>query len=332
MQVSTNGLISFDRSFRSFWPRIFPGYTYVSIVSPFWSDADTRQDGEVFYQIYDDPLSSYVQRATQDVRDLGGPECSNFTATWVLVVTWNEVPDFAVPSAAERNTFQVVVITDGLTTFSLMNYKQDGLEWSGRAASAAVGLTTDDASYFINHFLSTTPQVVDLAGQQLFYAASLPANPCAAKARCLAWYYEDIATHGCSYPYWTVFLPPCPCTLFQAFHDFRFRFYEWRGRLSCFVSSFARPFGVQTECCYRWTANLGGALVRGPVRGGSANRHHSVFYPDLHQKFDVQPYQDCCVHTNLCHLYYERRPSTSWIGYIPPFWGIHVVSAVTSLC
>ena len=326
--MSINGLVSFDRKLKTFSPSFFPGHAHVSVVAPFWADVDTEHSGgQVFYQIYDDPQNSYIERATEDVRGHGGQEYSSFSAKWVLVVTWSEVANYPSQLGTERNTFQLVVVSDGVVTFALLNYLQDGLEWFGRVAAAAVGFTSDDAAYFVNHFLSRTPHVVNLAGHRLFYKLSLPTNPCATSSRCLTWYNEDIDAHGCSYPFWTAFLEPCPCTHFQASHDGRFRVYKWRYGLICFVSSFARPFGVQTECCYQWLVTLGGALVEGPVLGGSSNRYSSVVNPQLHQQLDVQPYEDCCIHTNLCHLYYERRPSTSCQGYVPPSLGTLTLSA-----
>ena len=326
-QVSTNGLLSFDRPFASISPSFFPASTQTSVVAPFWADFDTRKGGEIFYHVYTDPSSSYLQRATRDVRNATATEpseASDFTATWVLVATWHRVATYASRTGDGHNTFQVVVATDGVVTFALMNYLQDGLRWSDLSAAAApaVGFTTDDGSHFVNHFLSKSSSVVSLAGQRLLYPLSLTGScPENRKKRCVMWYEEDIDVHGCSRPFWTEFLLPCPFALSQIRNDFRFQFYGRRSGLTCFVSGVARSFGVQTECCYESDESFGGVLRLGPPSGGSANRHDSRLYPGLHKELDVSPYDDCCVYSDECHLYYERRPSTESQNYVPPTWG-----------
>ena len=212
-----------------------------------------------------------------------------------------------------------------------MNYGNEGVQWSGheRNSRAVVGFTTDDGAFFFNHYLSTFPEIVNLAGQRLIYRLSLDGNRCVRNERCLSWYNEDVATYGI-FPFWTLWLPPCPSNIFQAVRDFRFAFYSVRHSFQttiCYVSTFPQPFGAQTECCYELSSfSSFGSLIVGTFPGGSANLYHSFFNPQLHQRLDVRPFEDCCIDARFCQLYYRRRPSKSSFFYFAPFFGIAIVA------
>ena len=82
---------------------MFPGSGRPSIVAPFWSDVDTRLDGSVFYQVYNDSLSEILQRASDDVKAFAN---TTFNAAWGLVVTWDRVPNY--PSSAQDDYTSLV--------------------------------------------------------------------------------------------------------------------------------------------------------------------------------------------------------------------------------
>lgn len=89
-QVSTNGLLSFNRSFQSHTPHFFPLANY--LVAPFWADIDiTNGVGEVSYEVNDDSqseslswVSTYISQQQQ----------INFTGTWMLLAKWKDVPKY----------------------------------------------------------------------------------------------------------------------------------------------------------------------------------------------------------------------------------------------
>ena len=219
-----------------------------------------------------------------------------------------------------------MIATDGQQTFALFNYPSGGLQWSGRGEAAVVGYTTSDASFFTTHYLSAFPDVVDIATHRipsnvgrtgrLFYQLSEDTNICVVNSHCIDWYLKDIDQEGVS-PFWYIFLQPCPCSFFQASRDWRYRWHNTTETSVCYVSIFPSFSSAQTECCY--SVPLGG-LLSGSPHGGTANRYHTSF-DSLHNRFDIKPYQDCCVSTDLCRLYYQRRPSQTCVGYLPPFWG-----------
>ena len=83
-------------------PMLFPFWSKIDIYDSFCSseqdclsgDIDYENRSAVFYQVYTEDNNamnaSYIlDKASKDVREnSNGPEFQNFTASWVLVVTW----------------------------------------------------------------------------------------------------------------------------------------------------------------------------------------------------------------------------------------------------
>ena len=226
-----------------------------------------------------------------------------------------------------------MIVSDERTTYALFNYPiDDRLQWIGRPGqnAAVVGYTANDLSTFENHPLSGTDSVLSIASLsnvgvtgRYLYRVSLTGNRCESRGACLDWYHQDISFYG-TFPLWQRFVQPCPCTLLQAFTDFRFiqvlsAENQALGR-ACFVSFFGGITGQQTECCYRsnffrafipffsFGNSRAGSLITQPPFAGSANRFHSFFNPLNHDQFDAIPYRQCCFDSDLCNLYFERRP------------------------
>lgn len=93
LQVSTNGYISFERAFTESRRNHF---NYTFILAPFWSDIDTFCAGEVVYTTYtrnehQQGVNSLLDDVSSFLRE-SGEAASEFIATWMLVVQWNEVP------------------------------------------------------------------------------------------------------------------------------------------------------------------------------------------------------------------------------------------------
>ena len=45
------------------------------------------------------------------------------------------------------------------------------------------------------------------------------------------------------------------------------------------------------------------------------------FSPNEHQMYDLDFRDSCCTATDLCHLFYMRRPPDNCVFYFPPFLG-----------
>ncbi|XP_069583832.1 sushi, nidogen and EGF-like domain-containing protein 1 isoform X7 [Ranitomeya imitator] len=132
LYVNNNGVVSFLREVSQFTPVAFPISGDRRVVAAFWADVDNRRGGEVFYQETEDP--SVLRRANHDIHTYF-PELSDFNATWVFIATWYRVTFYGGDSSSPVNSFQIVLITDGLRAFTIFNYET--IQWTtGRHASS----------------------------------------------------------------------------------------------------------------------------------------------------------------------------------------------------
>ena len=67
----------------------------------------------IFYNVYEASFSTYIERATKDVRDFTGDNF--FTAQWVLVATWYQVPNYPDGSGSYSDS-----LSDRVTLFCLV--------------------------------------------------------------------------------------------------------------------------------------------------------------------------------------------------------------------
>ena len=99
MQISNNGLISFQVPFPRYTPHPFP--TQVAIIAPFWADVDTRlndeiplssaptnETGNVWYR--EDFSTELLEKAQREIRDAFIGQ-SSFTPTTLFIATWENV-------------------------------------------------------------------------------------------------------------------------------------------------------------------------------------------------------------------------------------------------
>ena len=91
MQVSGNGLLSFNRSTNFFSPVLFPNSTsYSYIVAPFWADHDPRPAGQISYAVYS-TNSEVLSTVSRFIRQQTG---TNFEGSWMLLAYWDNVPEY----------------------------------------------------------------------------------------------------------------------------------------------------------------------------------------------------------------------------------------------
>ncbi|KAG9341578.1 hypothetical protein JZ751_019091, partial [Albula glossodonta] len=172
LYVNNNGLVSFLREVSQFTPVAFPIAGDRRVVAPFWADVDNRRAGQVFYRETKDP--AILQRATADVHRYF-PEFPAFTATWALIATWHKVTFFGGSSFTPVNTFQVVLITDGNLSFTIIQYHDitwttgmhasSGGDLAGLGGIAAqAGFNAGDGRRYFNIPGSRTDDVADVEG------------------------------------------------------------------------------------------------------------------------------------------------------------------------
>ncbi|KAJ8038778.1 IgGFc-binding protein [Holothuria leucospilota] len=262
-----NGLVVFINEnaekygFPNPYPGGFDGSQSVVVVAPFWTDSSLANDqGEVFYQVYERSDSNTANQ-TQVLDDADNrirnfdPEHQQFNTSWLLVITWFEIPSFT--STSNTNTFQVGLATDGTFSFALFNYEQDQMLWNTAALASTnliIGYNTGTGGMYVNTQLENPPfsslaakftpdQFVGntgLGGRWIYRLEANNETTINPKQYCLDWYKLEPPHEE-----WSQYLGKCPCTFNQGGNDNSFR--DPRGRQR--VSSVGRGdmrFGVGT--------------------------------------------------------------------------------------
>ena len=84
LQVSTNGLVSFQSPFSSFNPSSF---SPVPVIAPLWADFDFTVTGTVYYRVSTDEAT--LARVSRMIND-SNPDFHEFIPSLCAVVTWSE--------------------------------------------------------------------------------------------------------------------------------------------------------------------------------------------------------------------------------------------------
>ncbi|XP_021368743.1 sushi, nidogen and EGF-like domain-containing protein 1 isoform X2 [Mizuhopecten yessoensis] len=147
--VNTNGDITFGTLLGDYTPDAFPNGSYVMIAA-FWTDIDTTHVGQIWYKRNNS--SDLLTRAASDVQSAFSDQ-KHFNPSMVFIVTWHKVPYYGASGKYSqlRNTFQIVLTTDGTKSFVMFHYLR--LDWS---RNVMVGFNAGDGlnSYTVNGSLS----------------------------------------------------------------------------------------------------------------------------------------------------------------------------------
>ncbi|KAI0222756.1 hypothetical protein LSAT2_025993 [Lamellibrachia satsuma] len=157
--VNTNGAISFEDEVSTYKPKSFPLSGNTRLIAAFWTDIDTRvNSGRVYYR--QSTNREIVQRATDDVRRAFPG--SQFAAGWVFIATWHKVSYFSGSNTTPVNTLQIVLVTNGHSSFAILNYGD--ISWKGKPGSkpAQVGFNAGDGKRYFSVPGSLTDAVVDI--------------------------------------------------------------------------------------------------------------------------------------------------------------------------
>ena len=177
----------------------------------------------------------------------------------------------------QTNTYQAVIISNGLETFAVFIYNCDLLNWIGRVGSyASIGFSvqgeSNDFTNFANSIFSQEGTVrqtacsnvrfnvsyttivyrVGVAGNEEQRARSVCFERAMREQNIFRASEQAIQTARSQ-----SFLQDCPCTTFQAFRDNNFNLMNEVDEFICFVGSirFTLPDGKRFvyRCCYsRW--------------------------------------------------------------------------------
>ncbi|XP_074618589.1 uncharacterized protein LOC141877470 isoform X2 [Acropora palmata] len=277
LHICRNGIIQTNNKWSLQWPRKFGVSYYVDLIgmfAPFWARSDQYQSfklgiSKVYYHIYDKSQSDHAQTgeilalASKHVEQYGGGRFANFEATWVLVVTWENLcpsviyrytydGNLGISSGicAMRNTFQAVIITDWYNSFLMYNYPHGGIQWAFGVPSSyykywtnlyglpVAGWNDPESGTKLNikgsgsilgmYNLDKRMGNTDLLGRYFWRIES--SDEKGAFEKCFSWVNYQIETNFIFWYYWRIRWDrrmACPCTFWQAFFD-RGRFYwDW---------------------------------------------------------------------------------------------------------
>lgn len=74
------------------------------MIAAFWTDIDTARGGSLWYRTTTDSTTS--QNGTNTVRTVF-PSFGTFSATWMMIVTWNDVAAYDCSDTGAINCQQV---------------------------------------------------------------------------------------------------------------------------------------------------------------------------------------------------------------------------------
>ncbi len=173
----------------------------------------------------------------------------------------------------KRNSYQAIIITDGVVTYAVFNYNCDLIEWSGSYRYSVVGYNIDtksarsiDFPSFENNALSGYKEVSmvgcmnmnnGIRWSNLIYRVGRTTDLAQmARAECLSQAAKEIKSFESKQ-----YDRPCPCSFWQAIFDSRYRYISYflarsTGDSSfynslCFVQRFPPRSSVGIQlCCY----------------------------------------------------------------------------------
>ncbi|CAH1272457.1 SNED1 [Branchiostoma lanceolatum] len=172
--VNTNGKISFGERETGLSPITFPAEDK-KIIAVYFTDIKTNyspRSGHIFHRETTD--AGILARATTDIQTAFPAEYGGFVATWAYISTFHEVAFFGSSGASRdlRNTFQLVLITDGCRSFALFNYDRiDFLQGSTNGGDGSTGtgpnpaqveINGGDGIHYTRHPYSRTTDLYDL--------------------------------------------------------------------------------------------------------------------------------------------------------------------------
>ncbi|XP_046546621.1 fibrillin-1-like [Haliotis rubra] len=322
--ISTNGVISFGTPFGPYSPSLPTNRQ--NILCPYWADIDlefgvTNSSSAIYYQAYSGSNSIMLERASTWIQKYISDR--SFTATWALVVTWNDVPQKGETSFGKFATFQVLLITNGQSTYALYTYNKMG--WT----------VSDDIPIYIG-YESSNPQdprqvVLIVSGRRSAYTnAGIGSNTGTPGvyvfdiggtvtnfvSLCRQWYN----TWSPDFQFWwTFYLSDCPCSSVWMNRDWRFYLSSFKyrnGQFSICYTSFLTwwSYPLSRECCYR-----NSRLLTSDDESGSLQRYDPRFVGQ-HYRADYLGRYYCCEQSNTCDLFFDIRPQRFCSRSFPFWW------------
>ncbi|XP_014781778.2 mucin-4 [Octopus bimaculoides] len=283
------------------------------IIAPYWADL-WNEFKQVKYSIYEKYTikginNNAVTKLSEIDKAIKTYANREFQSIWALLVTWQNIRHYSLIGTTEGNnagiTFQMLLVTDGYSTYLLYLYKPCGMDME-IDVKALMGFNLGRNKRFTHKDSLKKNSLVNIdikegntgkSGVWLFDLRGRYQRT--SKLRCLKWYAKDEGVSRFN---------TCPCSFWQAWADFRFFF---ASRSGCFFS--IRSPSV--KCCYSSSRGW----RRRWLSYGVHQRYNYIFNYRQWLEDDDQPFRDCCEQNNMCNLYRQRRPRNYCWGYRSPF-------------
>ncbi|XP_077146336.1 uncharacterized protein LOC143808019 isoform X2 [Ranitomeya variabilis] len=303
LYFTDNGVIIFKRNFydpvyNQKYSHNFYDYDLSTppMIAIFWADADFSKIGELYYQTYDfqaspDQHTDFKTDLESEIKSYFPSLPVDFKALWAIKITWHQVPPYPgyFFKEFETNTYQAVLVTDGIFSFCLMRYADGGMNWSYNSlpnyylpkmgyfsGEPSYSPAANFPSYNDPHTNSLDIRKIHKPDQYIgqntnkkgYWAYRLEYNTAHSvnyKQKCLSWYYSDSKSH----PYWRYHTNPCPCSESQAIFDpsytpasrlYSYGFQQKNTALyssyDTYQSTFSSWHGGGTRCYYNYWGGL----------------------------------------------------------------------------
>ncbi|RDD36302.1 Sushi, nidogen and EGF-like domain-containing protein 1 [Trichoplax sp. H2] len=154
LYVSVNGYVCLGKKYKTIYPSVFPSPKDIPIIAPFFADADARgyKSSGIYMQEYlllenSTQTNKVLQRATNDIAHFqtyvkNNPSSNTygvfnnivnrFQANHVIVITWHGLlpsPYTYYVAANTTNTFQLILISNGVNLFSIFHFDIGKMLW-----------------------------------------------------------------------------------------------------------------------------------------------------------------------------------------------------------
>ncbi|XP_064385332.1 uncharacterized protein LOC135334155 isoform X5 [Halichondria panicea] len=317
-----------------------------NLLAPFWNDHDNRDfTSSVRYRVYNDAggdTDSFINIVSSFISNRIDAEIfGTFVPTWMLVASWRDVPPYPYTAIDRgKNSFEAIIITDGVVTFAVYTYNCDDLQWgqSQDGDYSTIGYNINPASFF-----GSDPQ--NLSAFQDHRISNLPMSEmvaCSSLVRGSRYHNEvylvgqsrdttQLARAECTSSinndtlYGNIIIRStvrdgCPCNLAQASRDFAFSFIGvFQLTLDpvyadqfCYTPRFSQINTIL--CCY--SQNSGALNNVGGISGVVA--YSPSFFPREFLDNDYNLRRKCSIGGAIDTLYRTRRPPVTCAIYQPP--------------
>lgn len=152
MYINTNGLVTFLSGVSSS-SSIFPSSS--PMIAPFHTDIDTKKGGQIYFR--ESHSNDDVTNVLTDILRLN--KSAKFNPSKIYIITWYNVYPHDIYSYSYQNTFQLVLTTDGTSSFGIFNYFN--LEWPNYSYSkdTIFGYNAGDNRTYYKHRYSKTKSI-----------------------------------------------------------------------------------------------------------------------------------------------------------------------------